>query len=266
MLNMEVDVHTDFATHDPNAKVKCQICWKFFKNPPSLYAHMRRIHSNRERPSCPTCHRVFSRSTNVRAHIKAVHSTRERPRVPCTFPGCGNTYQNKGGLGQHMKIEHAENPIRFPCTLCRKSFKTKADFEKHISTHTTEKPFECTKCGRSFAVRASMKTHEMTHLEKSARAMLQCHICTPTLLTRRALKHHIRLVHENRRNYPIEASRGGETHREERADPFLRPMRVQEPLGTLFSSAQEMSQYCEEARVLLLRQAVCQVLKFGNTL
>ncbi|XP_021961641.1 gastrula zinc finger protein XlCGF7.1 [Folsomia candida] len=190
-----VTKHLD--TQTPDAKVNCQVCGKIFKNPPSLRSHMRSIHTDRERPSCDICHRVFFNSANLRTHMKAVHSTRERPRFPCGFRGCEKTFLHKSRVSQHVKTEHAENPVRFRCTLCGKDFKTRTELETHIFTHTTEKPYDCATCGRSFASREHLKSHEMTHLEKSYRDKLQCDICPQTFLSKHALQLHTRVVHEN---------------------------------------------------------------------
>ncbi|XP_035713672.1 zinc finger protein 816-like [Folsomia candida] len=184
------------------AKLKCQICRKIFKNPNTLRLHMARIHTSRERPRCPTCHRVFFISGNLREHIKAVHGTKERPRFPCTFPGCDKTYLQKSEAVRHAKIEHAQNPVRFRCTLCEKEFKTKGKLGRHILSHTTEKPHNCATCGRSFAEVETLKSHETTHLDKSARDVFQCRICPQIFLTKSGLRRHIRDAHENQRNYP----------------------------------------------------------------
>ncbi|OXA47380.1 gastrula zinc finger protein XlCGF7.1 [Folsomia candida] len=197
--NYELTRHILWHNHE--AKVKCEICGKMSKNIVALSSHIWSTHNNRKRPRCDICNRVFSSAKTLRTHTNTVHSTRERPRFPCTFPGCEKTFLTKGHLSHHTKIEHSENPVRFPCTLCGREFKTRGVLEGHIHTHTTEKPFKCATCGRSFARKRHLKSHEMTHLEKSARDMLECHLCPQTLLSKEGLQHHVRAVHENRRNY-----------------------------------------------------------------
>ncbi|XP_035713759.1 zinc finger protein 708 [Folsomia candida] len=196
--NLEMHVFT----HDPNAKVKCEICGKISKNPPSLSSHMALLHTDRERPSCKICHRVFFSAQRLQSHIDTFHSTRERPRFQCEYPGCEITYLSKGSLRQHVKTEHAENPVRFPCSLCGKEFKTRAELGRHIPTHTTEKPYNCSTCGSSFSRMENMKRHELTHLEKSTRDMYQCPACPQTFTTRSTLQLHVLVVLENQRNYP----------------------------------------------------------------
>ncbi|OXA45230.1 Zinc finger imprinted 3 [Folsomia candida] len=193
---------THMVTHEPDAKVKCEVCGKTYKDRRALSFHMSRLHTNRKRPKCDTCHRVFFDSKKLRRHINTIHSTKERSRFPCTFPGCEKTYLNKSDVVKHVKTEHAENPVQFPCTLCGYEFKTRDSLERHILSHTTEKTYNCATCGRSFAQKGTMKRHEMTHLDKFVRDVLQCDLCPQTFLTKNGLQGHIRVAHENRRNYP----------------------------------------------------------------
>ncbi|XP_035713616.1 zinc finger protein 37 homolog [Folsomia candida] len=188
--------------HDPDAKVKCEICGKISKNRLALSAHVSSLHTDRKRPSCDVCHRVFFHYGTLQRHIHALHNTEERPRFSCQFPGCEKIYKNRYGLSQHVSTEHAENPVRFPCTLCGKKFKRRSHLETHIHSHTTEKTYNCSTCGRSFAHKASVTQHEKTHLEKSARDMLQYRVCPQTFSSKKSLQGHIRVLHENQRNYP----------------------------------------------------------------
>ncbi|OXA47381.1 oocyte zinc finger protein XlCOF26 [Folsomia candida] len=186
-LKTNYDLTRHMVTHDLDANFKCQVS---------------KYNCSLKRPSCDTCYRVFFSSANLRQHINTVHSRMDRPRFPCTVPECWKTYLDKRSLSKHMKTEHAEKPIRFPCTLCGKELKTKHDLENHISTHTSEKPYNCATCGRSFAFKGKMKLHQMTHLEKSSREVIKCHICPQTFLSRDVLFRHVRVVHENQRNHP----------------------------------------------------------------
>ncbi|XP_035713491.1 oocyte zinc finger protein XlCOF26 isoform X2 [Folsomia candida] len=190
------------VTHDPDAKVKCEVCCKIFENRDTLSGHISRIHGNRKRPSCDTCHRVFSSLDSLRRHIAFIHNAMYRSRFGCSVPGCERKFMYKKDILKHRETDHAENPVRFPCTLCEKDFKTRHHLEAHIPTHTTEKPYNCAICGRSFAQKWTMKSHEMTHVEKSTRERLQCHGCPQTFLYKITLQRHIRRVHENQKNYP----------------------------------------------------------------
>ncbi|XP_035712316.1 PR domain zinc finger protein 5-like [Folsomia candida] len=190
------------STHNLDAKVKCEICARIFRNPRTLSNHIKRLHTNRDRAICDVCHRGFFSPDNLRRHISAVHCTITRPRFPCGFPACDKSYLTKADVSKHIKIEHAENPARFPCTLCGKEFRSKHNLDAHISTHTTEKPYSCFTCGRHFSNAYKLKIHEVTHLEQFARRIFKCEICDQTFLLKGYLQRHIQAVHENRRNHP----------------------------------------------------------------
>ncbi|XP_035712276.1 zinc finger protein 708-like [Folsomia candida] len=191
------------VTHDADAKVKCKICGKILKNPLTLSAHIKMVHTDRVRTSCDICHRVGSTPWNLRLHLATAHSTEERPRFPCGFLDCDRSYLTKGDLSKHIRAEHAENPVRFPCTLCGKEFKSRQNLTTHIATHTTEKAHTCSTCGRGFGDWAAMKRHEVTHLEKCTRKIFKCELCPQTSSSRGNLRTHVQSVHEKQRNHPF---------------------------------------------------------------
>ncbi|XP_035708074.1 zinc finger protein 26-like [Folsomia candida] len=197
-LKTKQSLKNHVVSHDPDARMKCEICGKISKNPVALAGHIARIHKNRDRRNCHICHRLFCDSRALRMHIDAVHGSEERPRFPCTFSTCEKTYLDRRDVSKHVKTEHAENPVKFPCTLCAKEYKFRPHLELHILTHTTEKPHKCATCEKSFARLQGLKVHKATHLEN---AVLKCKLCLHTFLRGFDLRSHIRLVHENYGNY-----------------------------------------------------------------
>ncbi|CAL4065994.1 unnamed protein product, partial [Meganyctiphanes norvegica] len=51
-------------------------------------------------------------------------------------------------LNQSMPVTKSNvKPSKiFPCSVCGKEFKAKRDLERHMQTHTGERPFPCTIC------------------------------------------------------------------------------------------------------------------------
>jgi hypothetical protein len=48
---------------------------------------------------------------------------------------------------------------KFHCSHCGKSFKTKSHLQRHILTHTGEKPYHCNRCGSKFNQSSSLRNH-----------------------------------------------------------------------------------------------------------
>ncbi|XP_035714996.1 zinc finger protein 195-like [Folsomia candida] len=98
-------------------------------------------------------------------------------------------------------MEHVPNPVRFKCTFCRNVFKTRSDLERHIGTHTTERPYPCQTCGSRCTSHTTLRAHERTHLERSIRTTFRCQFCPSTFLHNSTKWKHVKASHENRR-YP----------------------------------------------------------------
>eukprot|EP00038_Savillea_parva_P003216 m.122462 g.122462 ORF g.122462 m.122462 type:complete len:498 (-) comp11107_c0_seq1:109-1602(-) len=58
---------------------------------------------------------------------------------------------------------------KHPCPYCDKCLDTKYKLERHVRTHTGEKPFQCEVCMTRFNQKSSLKTHSTIH----AKAMLR---------------------------------------------------------------------------------------------
>lgn len=80
---------------------------------------------------------------------------------------------------------------KFHCSHCGKSFKTKSHLQRHILTHTGEKPYHCNRCGSKFNQSSSLRNHIIaihtkeyphycTHCNKGflMPALLQKHLTT----------------------------------------------------------------------------------------
>ncbi|XP_035715904.1 zinc finger protein 25-like [Folsomia candida] len=99
-------------------------------------------------------------------------------------------------------MEHAENPVRFRCTLCAREFKRREYLNLHITTnHTGEKAYKCSTCEKRFVQRSHLQIHRRVHTDKSDRIKFICHHCDRVFLTKPSLTGHIRAAHENLRNY-----------------------------------------------------------------
>ncbi|OXA48825.1 Zinc finger protein OZF [Folsomia candida] len=188
-------------------KLECYKCYQSFDLKQDFFRYLVTKHFDTT-VKCEVCGKISKNSTALAHHTYLVTRTCcKRPRaegtfMSCEFSGCEKICKNMRYLARHVRSEHAENPVRFRCTLCNKEFKARQDLESHIPLHTTEKAFKCATCGRRFAHQGSLRKHEATHLEKSTRPIFQCRLCPVTVISTAVLERHVRVVHENQRNFP----------------------------------------------------------------
>nr|XP_053642436.1 protein tramtrack, beta isoform-like isoform X16 [Cherax quadricarinatus] len=81
--------------------------------------------------------------------------------LPC--PLCGRLLHTRSRFRSHLEYcRRAANP-QFACQTCHKSFAYRKDLEKHVRTHTGERPYPCHYCTYRFADRSSLVKHRRRH-------------------------------------------------------------------------------------------------------
>ena len=173
-----------------NEDHKCDNCDKLFKSKRSLRCHMKYMHSdNAETHSCPECGKEFSRKTNLNAHLKALHSAESETH---TCPECGNEFSNKSNLNFHIANFHQLTDVH-ECKLC--SFKSGklSNFQRHMTSHSSERPFKCSKCEKAFKDKRTLWQHELLHNEEHKR--FKCHFCEASFVTQSQCLYHTRMSH-----------------------------------------------------------------------
>jgi len=89
-----------------------------------------------------------------------------------------------------------ENKIKknFACILpsCGWTFDTSYKLERHVKSHTKEKPYSCKLCSKSFPNKYNLNSHVKTHEQ------ITCNIseeCSETFSSQNEYKKHIRKYH-----------------------------------------------------------------------
>jgi len=73
----------------------------------------------------------------------------------CYCPICNQSFTQRNSLNRHIRSHTGDRP--FPCTECNKRFSDKQRLLIHGRIHTGEKPFACSLCGRSFTQKSTVK-------------------------------------------------------------------------------------------------------------
>lgn len=99
----------------------------------------------------------------------------------CICKYCGEILKGKSSIRQH-EMRH-EQKGRYTCQKCPKVFFSRANFERHLSTHQIRprKTFSC-ECGASFLTSCELLRHKR---REENRPKFTCSICKKTFETKK---------------------------------------------------------------------------------
>ncbi|KAM9314881.1 uncharacterized protein KZ484_024589 [Pholidichthys leucotaenia] len=103
---------------------------------------------------------------------------------------CGKDFPYASKLQRHLRTHSGERP--FPCSMCDKRFPEKGLLMIHERVHTGEKPFPCTFCEKRFASQGELRLHRRTH---TGERPYHCSICLKSFSRHWHLKTHLEAMH-----------------------------------------------------------------------
>ncbi|KAM7294746.1 hypothetical protein ISCGN_024252 [Ixodes scapularis] len=99
-------------------------------------------------------------------------------------------------LDRHLTTHTSHRP--FVCNLCPSDFARKSSLTNHmISCHTREKPYRCQVCGRGFIRKQTLSDHMRIHTGEKP---FQCNMCSLSFARKHHLLDHSR-THTDERPY-----------------------------------------------------------------
>lgn len=188
------DLYHHEKIHLNKRAYKCDKCPKAFNTSSDLHKHKLCVHIDRSewKYVCAYCNRRFPLKTNLDAHTKthtgernfACHLCNHRcvnrsvllrhitshsnvRLFKCTV--CVMEYKYQKSLDVHMTKAHGIGDAKIPerikkyfCHICPKSYFANNKLQKHIRTHTGERPFACHICDKRFIDKSYIKQHLKT--------------------------------------------------------------------------------------------------------
>ncbi|KAL1502765.1 hypothetical protein ABEB36_007863 [Hypothenemus hampei] len=167
MCERSFKTHSNLRTHrlqmhlDPSEwKFHCNMCEKKFPIRGNLMKHLKR-HAGIKEFDCHICQKKFINKAELTLHL----NTHTNQRLfKCSV--CEKDYKNREGLRRHMKVVHDQGNWKAPktvkkylCPMCPKIFASVNRLQRHIFTHTGEKPFKCDYCQKRFIDKYGRKVH-----------------------------------------------------------------------------------------------------------
>jgi len=98
-------------------------------------------------------------------------------------------------MGGQLDDEMSQAKRKFHCAHCQKSFKTKSHLQRHILTHTGEKPYHCNRCGAKFNQSSSLRNHIIALHTKEYPHF--CNHCNKGFLMPALLQKHMQTSHRD---------------------------------------------------------------------
>lgn len=212
-LNRHLLVHNDseptiVATSTTNTSTvklyKCPTCDYTSKYNNHLKIHIRR--HNGERPyKCDQCPKAFSCISHLQRHARSVHVNLKI--LKCKE--CPKRFNDKSSLNLHVQRKHLgyKAPKKFKCLVCLLRVQSKTYLEKHLRSHTLEKPFSCSKCSRAFSLKSNLDRHsrdvkcltassvnktEKPTKDDKRKSVHKCEVCSKTYQRQEYLTRHLR--------------------------------------------------------------------------
>eukprot|EP01083_Nonionella_stella_P082760 228518_1 len=101
------------------------------------------------------------------SNARSINRTKKkRPsKFKCPYATCNKTCQAKWKLERHIRTHTGERPFKCNHPGCGKAMAAKWDMIRHTRIHTGEKPFKCNHpgCGRAFTRSESLSLHTVSH-------------------------------------------------------------------------------------------------------
>ncbi|MES1919456.1 zinc finger and BTB [Bonamia ostreae] len=101
----------------------------------------------------------------------------------CKF--CCKVFAKLPDLNRHLRTHTGERP--YECDVCSKAFSDKRNLMHHNQVHTKSRPFVCDACDKAFARMSHLKLHFKTH---ESEGLYRCEMCLKRLDTKEELRLH----------------------------------------------------------------------------
>ncbi|KAM4615172.1 uncharacterized protein ACJ7VT_010371 isoform 2-T2 [Polymixia lowei] len=135
----------------------------------------RRKYSNNK--TCPICSKTFLRATAMRRH-QEIHFENRQLRYKC--PNCDKRFRDQYDMSRHnMRVHEKEEEIidepknqasegpstsetqeSKNCSLCGKYFARRVDMDRHMKSHSEDRPYKCAYCEKRFKHPYVLKRHQ----------------------------------------------------------------------------------------------------------
>lgn len=135
----------------------------------------KRRHGTRQKNyCCDICGVSFTAARDLRVHIRG-HDESILPSYECCE--CKRSFLWPSHLERHMRTHTGDRP--YTCYACDRQFAQVGNLNLHVRTHTGERPYTCDACGKRFSRIDNLNTHQRIH---SNERPFPCALCPKSFL------------------------------------------------------------------------------------
>lgn len=154
-------------------------------------AKTKRDKKQKKTHQCRECGHLAVSPSALVIHVRT--HTGEKP-YSCNIGECKWRFSQKDSLRKHQMTIHSVMEPAFECEECGQVAVSSSALEKHMRTHTGEKPFACNigECAWRFSIKRALKLHKMTHLGIKPNMKHTCEECGKMVESPSKLVKHMR--------------------------------------------------------------------------
>uniref|UniRef100_A0A1I8MN48 C2H2-type domain-containing protein n=1 Tax=Musca domestica TaxID=7370 RepID=A0A1I8MN48_MUSDO len=148
--------HLDDTGHKADGAI-CEVCGDEFPSKNALYQHIVRVHKKDNLFECHICQNRFTLKANLERHVQ-LHTEIKRTYV-CDI--CNSSYFTYPALKDHYSNAHTDSS-ECKCPLCGKRFGSVKSLQRHLPSHSEERPHSCCYCEQTFKWKTHLVRHKQT--------------------------------------------------------------------------------------------------------
>lgn len=167
-----------------------------------LKAHYISKHSDVKEFSCDICGKEFSTHQRLASHTDGVHGD-----VQFECQSCRKSFRRKADFLRHVVVNHKRELLPYPCEYenCAKSFMTKHERDSHVSgVHKQERSHKCQTCEKQFSSKTNLTRH-VAAVHQRLRKYHTCVHCNRNFQSKSSLEDHVAIAHRGEQLFRCES-------------------------------------------------------------